>query len=169
MRYNTIVYNDNVNGRGQRISLFTQGCNHHCKNCFNTETWDFNGGKEFTQETLDEIMFVFKMYKDYYNGLSLLGGDPLQNLNLCNWVVDEFRKEFKNTKDIWIWSGDTFEKAIEDKNKLTLLQKCDVMIDGQFVQELYKPNLLFRGSSNQRIIDIQESLKQKKTIEINEV
>lgn len=164
MRYNSIIYNDNVNGRGQRISLFTQGCNHKCKGCFNNESWDFNSGKEFTKDTLNEIMFVFKTYRNYYDGLSLLGGDPLQNLDICNLVVDEFRKEFKNTKDIWIWSGDIFEDIILDKNKFNLLQKCDVLIDGRFKIELKEINLKWRGSSNQRIIDIQKSLKQKNIV-----
>lgn len=147
-----------------RISLFTQGCLHHCKGCFNSESWSKTGGKEFTKDTLNEIMFVFKNYKNYYDGLSLLGGDPMQNLDLCNLVVDTFRKEFGNTKDIWIWSGDTFETIIKDKNKLELLKKCDVLIDGEFKEKLYKANLLYRGSCNQRVCLIKESLKENKII-----
>lgn len=164
MRYNSIVYNDTVNGKGMRISLFTQGCSHHCKGCFNSESWSKTGGKEFTTQTLNEIMFVFKNYKNYYDGLSLLGGDPMQNLDLCNLVVDTFRKEFGNTKDIWIWSGDTFEEIIKDKNKLGLLKKCDVLIDGEFKETLYTANLLYKGSCNQRILRIKDSLKENKIV-----
>lgn len=161
MRYNSIIYNDIVNGEGQRISLFTQGCSHHCKDCFNKELgWDFNGGKEFTKDTLNEIMMVFKMYQDGYSGLSLLGGEPFQNLKVSNLIINTFRQEFKNTKTIWVWSGYTFEQLIKDKDKLELLKKCDVLIDGKFNKELYDPQLIFRGSSNQRIINILESLKK---------
>lgn len=168
MRYNSIIYNDTVNGKGMRISLFTQGCSHRCKGCFNSETWSKTGGKEFNKSVLNEIMFVFKNYKNYYDGISLLGGDPMQNLDMCNLIVDTFRKEFKNTKDIWIWSGDTFEEIVRDKDKLSLLKKCDVLIDGEFKQELYEPDLLYRGSKNQRIIDIQTTLKEGKIIEFED-
>lgn len=164
-RYNNIVYNDTANGEGVRISLFTQGCRHFCKGCFNKDiAWDFNGGKEFTENELNEIMMVFKLYKNGYDGLSLLGGDPFQNLGISNLLVDTFRKEFKDTKTIWIYSGDTFEEIINDKNKFNLLKKCDVLVDGEFKQELYNPNLKFKGSSNQRIISIRESINQNKII-----
>ena len=161
MRYNNIVYNDIVNGEGMRISFFSQGCNHACEGCFNKETaWNFNGGKEFTKETLNEIMLVFKLYKNGYDGLSLLGGEPFQNLEVSNLLVNTFRKEFTNTKTIWTWSGYTFEQLIQDNDKLELLKKCDVLVDGKFVEELKDVTLKFRGSSNQRIIDIQKSLKR---------
>ena len=101
MIYNSIVYNDTVNGKGMRISLFVQGCNCRCKGCFNEhDSWDFNGGKEFTQKELDEIMFVLKTYSKQYDGISLLGGNPTDNLDICNLVIDTFRKELKHTTDI---------------------------------------------------------------------
>ena len=119
MRYNSIVYNDTVNGKGMRISLFVQGCNCRCKGCFNEhDSWDFNGGKEFTQKELDEIMFVLKTYSKQYDGISLLGGNPTDNLDICNLVIDTFRKEFKHTKDIWIWSGHYWEEIIKDKDRI---------------------------------------------------
>lgn len=165
MRYNSVIYNDIVNGEGQRISLFVQGCSHHCKDCFNKELgWDFNGGQEFTKDKLNEIMLVFKLYKEGYSGLSLLGGEPFQNLEISNLMVGTFRQEFKNTKTIWIWSGYTFEQLIKDEYKLDLLKKCDVLVDGKFNKELYDSQLKFRGSSNQRIINVQKSLNKNKVI-----
>lgn len=165
MRYNSVIYNDIVNGEGQRISLFVQGCSHHCKDCFNKELgWDFNGGQEFTKDKLDEIMMVFKLYNNGYNGLSLLGGEPFQNLELSNLLVNTFRQEFKNTKTIWIWSGYTFEQLIQDDNKLELLKNCDILVDGKFDTELKDLTLKFKGSSNQRIINVQESLKRGEVV-----
>lgn len=164
MRYSNIIYNDTVNGKGMRISFFSQGCKHHCKDCFNKETWDFNGGKELTKEVIEEMFFVLKTYNNYYNGISLLGGDPLDNLKVSNFIIDRFREEFKDTKTIWIWSGYTFEEILKDNDKLKTLKKCNILVDGEFKQELKDINLKFRGSSNQRIIDIQESLKQNKLI-----
>ena len=165
MRYHDIIYNDTVNGKGMRISLFVQGCNCKCKGCFNKESWDFNGGKEFTQKELDNIMFCFKTYKNNYDGLSILGGNPTDNLDLCNLVIDTFRKEFGNTKDIWIWSGDNWCEIIKDKDKLNMISKCDVLIDGRFIKELKQNDLLYRGSSNQRILNIKETIKQNKVVE----
>ena len=165
MRYNSIVYNDTVNGKGMRISLFVQGCKCRCKGCFNEhDSWDFNGGKEFTQKELDEIMFVLKTYSKQYDGISLLGGNPTDNLDICNLVIDTFRKEFKHTKDIWIWSGHYWEEIIKDKDKLNMVSKCDILIDGRFVESEKQNDLLFRGSKSQRIINIQETLKQNKVI-----
>ena len=164
LKFNGIVYNDMANGRGTRVSLFTQGCPHHCKECFNPETWSFNGGKIFTQQDFDNIFFVLDVYGNYYDGISLLGGDPMHNLGLCNLVVDEFRRRYGNTKDIWIWSGDTYEEIIKNENQFNLLKKCDILVDGRFIEELKNTNIKFRGSSNQRIINIQESLKQNKII-----
>lgn len=163
MRYNSIVYNDVVNGEGMRISLFVQGCSHKCNGCFNKESWDFKGGHEFTKDTLNNLMLNFKLYSSGYTGLSILGGEPFDNLDLCNLVVDTFRKQFLNTKNIWIWSGYTLDELIVYPNKLELLKKCDVLVDGKFNENLYKI-LSYRGSSNQRIINIQQSLKQKTTV-----
>lgn len=170
IRYNNIIYNDMANGEGMRISFFTQGCSHHCKGCFNKDiAWDFNGGKNFTVEVLNEIMFVFRNFKDGYNGLSILGGEPLDNLIVVKILIDTFRNEYEDSKTIWLYSGYTFEQILEDKNKLELLSKCDVLIDGKFTEELYNPDLKFRGSENQRIILVRESLLNNKIIEFKGV
>ena len=166
LKYSNIVYNDTANGQGMRISFFVQGCPHHCKGCFNQESWDFNGGIEFTQNVLDEIMYVFGSFKEGYDGITFLGGEPLANLKLVNLIIDKFKSKFPN-KTIWIYSGWTYEEIIKDKNKLETLSKCDVLVDGKFEQDKRDVTLKFRGSSNQRIIDVQESLKQDKVIEIN--
>ena len=164
MKYNSIVYNDTANGNGQRVSIFVQGYTCNCIGCFNKETWDFKKGKEFTNKELNEIMFVLKTYDKYYNGISILGGNPTDNLELCNLIIDTFRQEFQQTKDIWIWSGHTFEEIIKDKNKLDMISKCDVLVDGKFELNKKDINLLYRGSSNQRIIDVQQSLEQNKVV-----
>lgn len=170
MKYSQIIYNDTANGEGLRISFFTQGCGHHCKNCFNQDVaWDFNGGKELTEEVLNEMFLVFKLYKNGYDGLSILGGEPFQNLEVSNLVVDRFRKMFGHTKNIWIYSGYTYAEIIKDKNKLELLKKCDVLVDGKFEENKKDLNLKFRGSSNQHICDVKESLKQGKVIGFSEV
>ena len=166
MRYNSIVYNDTVNGKGMRISFFTQGCSHHCKDCFNKELgWDFDGGKKLTKEVVDNMFFVFETYGKYYDGLSILGGEPLDNIEVTTLLINKFRTMFGNTKDIWIWSGYTFEEILKDENKLKIIKECDVLIDGRFEKDLKDLKLKYRGSSNQRIINIQESLKQNKVIE----
>ena len=165
MKYNNVVYNDVANGEGMRISFFTQGCSHRCKGCFNKELgWDFNGGCEFTKDKLDEIMFVFRSFENGYDGLSILGGEPFDNYIVSTILIDTFRNEFGNTKTIWIYSGYTYEQILQDKNKMRILSKCDVLVDGKFIKELYNPNLKFRGSMNQRIIDVVKSLKQNKVI-----
>lgn len=163
MRYSNIVYNDTANGQGMRISFFVQGCPHHCKGCFNQESWDFDRGIEFTKEVLDEILYVFQSFKDGYDGITLLGGEPFANLDLINLVIDEFKTKFPN-KTIWVYSGWTYEELLQDKHKLETLSKCDVLVDGRFEIDKRDITLKFRGSSNQRIIDIQESLKQGKVI-----
>lgn len=164
MKYNNIIYNDVVNGEGMRVSFFTQGCSRHCPLCFNKETaWDFNGGKEFNKEVLDELIFVFNLYKDYYDGLSILGGEPLDNLDVTNILIDNFKNKFSD-KTIWLWSGYTYEEILNDKNKFNTIKKCDILVDGRFVEELKDLKLKYRGSTNQRIIDIQESIKQNKII-----
>lgn len=163
MRYSNIVYNDTANGQGMRISFFVQGCPHHCKGCFNQESWDFDRGIEFTKEVLDEILYVFQSFKDGYDGITLLGGEPFANLDLINLIIDNFRSKFTD-KTIWVYSGWTYEELLKDKRKLETLSKCDILVDGRFEIDKRDITLKFRGSSNQRIIDIQESLKEGKVI-----
>ncbi len=160
MRYNLVRKMDISNGPGVRVSVFMQGCSFHCKNCFNPETWDFKGGKEFTDDTINGILELCD--KDYIKGLSILGGEPMHPTNIGG--TTKLAKAFKEkypSKNIWVWSGFNFEKDLKDKE---VLKYIDVLVDGQYVDELHDPTLKWRGSSNQRVIDIKKSLKENKTV-----
>ena len=171
MKYATIKKYDVANGPGVRVSVFVSGCNHHCKGCFNEEAWDFNYGNPFTEETIDEV--IDAMAPDYIKGLSLLGGEPFEHVNQIG-LLDLVRK-VKRTypeQDIWAYSGFLFDSDIVGKQcdifpeTKELLSYIDVLVDGKFDESLKNPNLYFRGSSNQRIIDVQESLKLGEVSEI---
>ena len=159
MRYNRIRKMDISNGPGVRVSVFFQGCPFHCENCFNEETWDFDGGKEFTDEVIDHILDLAN--KSHITGLSILGGEPMhpKNIKGTEKLVKSFKEKYPN-KDIWCWTGFLYDD-IKDSNVLNYI---DVLIDGQFEQNLFDPNIKWRGSSNQRIIDIQKTKKNKKLI-----
>ncbi len=157
MHYNKIRKMDISNGPGVRVSIFMQGCEFHCKNCFNPETWDFNKGKEFTDATIARIIELAS--KDYIAGLSILGGEPMHPKNIKNTAL--LAKTFKEKypkKDVWVWSGFLFEDLKKDE----VLNYIDVLVDGRYQDELHDFRLKFRGSSNQRIIDVPKSLKSKK-------
>lgn len=161
MRYNKIREMDISDGEGVRVSLFVQGCEFHCKNCFNPETWNFEGGKEFTTETLDTLLGLCD--KKYIKGLSILGGEPMHPNNR-ETVVDimrAFKYKFPD-KDIWMWTGYTLENLLSenDEDIKSMLIYLDYLVDGQFVEEKKNLNLKWAGSENQRLIDIQESMKQ---------
>ncbi len=160
MRYNLVRKMDISNGPGVRVSVFMQGCAFHCKNCFNPETWDFKGGKEFTDKTIDEVLKLCD--KDYIKGLSILGGEPMNPTNIegTTKLAKAFKKEYPN-KNVWVWSGYNFEKDLKDKEALKYV---DVLVDGQYKDELHSPVLKWKGSSNQRVIDVQKSLKENKTV-----
>lgn len=162
MRYNKIRKMDISNGQGVRVSIFMQGCVFNCKNCFNPETHDFNGGKEFTDETIKKILELCS--QDYIEGLSILGGEPMhpKNIEGTTKLAKAFKEKFPN-KTIWAWSGYLFEEYLKDKE---VMQYIDVLVDGRFVDELRNPMLHFRGSSNQRIIDVKKSLKKDQVVEI---
>ncbi len=168
MYYATIKKYDIANGPGVRVSLFVSGCTHHCKNCFNSEAWDFKYGNEYTEEVEQEILDALS--KSYIQGLSLLGGEPFELVNQEGILplVKKVRKLFPE-KTIWAYSGYLFDKdllPLSKKNNITreLLENIDVLVDGKFVEELKSPKLLFRGSSNQRIIDVVQSLKEGKVV-----
>ena len=137
-----------------------QGCNFNCKNCFNPETHDFNGGKEFTDETINRVLELCE--NKNVEGLSILGGEPMnpQNIEGTTKLAKAFKEKFPE-KNVWAWSGYTFENYIKDKEVSKYL---DVVVDGQFVDEERNPSLEWKGSANQRVIDVQESLKENKTI-----
>ena len=161
MRYNKIRKMDISNGPGVRVSVFMQGCTFNCKNCFNPETWDFNGGKEFTNETIDKVLDLCG--KDYVVGLSILGGEPMHpnNIEATKRLAKAFKEKYPN-KNIWAWSGFRFED-LKDKEALEYI---DVLVDGQYEDELHDPTLKWRGSSNQRVIDVKKSLKNGKVTTI---
>ena len=157
MNYAALKKFDIANGPGVRVSLFVSGCRHHCKNCFNREAWDFNFGKPFTEETEEEILT--ELDKEYITGLSLLGGEPFEPENRT--ALTELLKNAKKRnpqKQIWCYTGFEFEK-LTDPTALKMLSLIDVLVDGKFVEELKSPDLIFRGSSNQRILDVKKSLE----------
>ena len=162
MKFIKIKDNDIANGVGITMSLWTQGCPHHCKGCFNMETWDFNKGKEFTELNLKYIFDNINK-NDIHRDLSILGGEPLcpQNIegviNLCK----EFKKIYPNKK-IYIWTGYTLEE-FNDTQK-SILKYIDVIVDGKFIEEKRNLSLKLRGSENQRVINVKETLKNKKII-----
>lgn len=155
MRYASIRDMDISNGNGIGVALFTQGCHFHCKNCFNKSTWDFEGGKEFTKETCDKFMKLVN--RPFIKRVSILGGEPLAKEN-----VDDVCNVLKQIKDkqIWVYTGYTFETV---KN-YDIMKYIDYLVDGQYVDELRDLRLKFRGSSNQRIVDVQKSLKENKVV-----
>lgn len=174
MNYGEIKKNDIANGLGVRVSLFVSGCRHHCKNCFNSATWSFSYGKPFTEETKKEI--IEAMAPDYINGFSLLGGEPFEPENqaaLCE-LLAAIKEEYPN-KDIWCYTGFLMdEELLGDSRANTehtkkLLSLIDILVDGRFVEELKDISLKFRGSSNQRIIDVKKSLKTNEIVWVEEL
>lgn len=163
MRYNKIRKMDISNGEGVRVSLFVQGCSFHCKNCFNQETWDFNGGKEFTTKEVDKIIKLAN--KDYIAGLSILGGEPLhpKNIEEVSILCEYFKSKYPE-KSIWIWSGFKYEDILNRENNYNIFYYIDVLVDGQFEEDKKDLTLKWRGSSNQRVIDCKKSLAENKII-----
>ena len=170
MYYGEIKNFDIANGEGVRVSLFVSGCTHHCKNCFNPETWNFDFGQPFTEET--EELILKELAPDYINGLSLLGGEPFEPSNQA--VLLPFLRRVKElfpNKTIWCYSGYLFDKELLSESRARcehtdeMLSLIDVLVDGEFMQELYSITLQFRGSSNQRIIDVKKSLQSGKVVE----
>ena len=160
MKYNKIRKMDISNGPGVRVSIFFQGCAFHCKNCFNPETWDFDGGKEFTDETIEHILELCE--NEYIVGLSMLGGEPMHPTNLpgTTKLAKAFKERFPN-KSLWSWSGFTYEDYV---SKQEVINYLDVLVDGQYKDELRDPRLKYAGSTNQRAIDVKKSLKKGKVV-----
>ena len=164
MYYGTIKNYDIADGPGVRVSLFVSGCTNHCENCFQPETWDFNFGTPFTHDTENEIIKM--LTPSYISGLTVLGGEPFEpsNQEVLLPFLERVRAEFPN-KTIWIYSGFTYEELTTEGSypnceaTMPLLRLCDVLVDGRFVESLKDITLLFRGSSNQRIIDLVETRK----------
>lgn len=155
MRYGQIRKYDIANGLGIRTSIFVTGCTHKCFNCFNEEYQDFQAGQEWTEKETEEV--VDYVSDPNVSGLTLLGGEPMLNTQGLIDVVKTVRKTIPQ-KDIWVYSGFLLEEILKDSTKKELLELCDVLVDGKFVDELKDPSLQFRGSSNQRVIDIKKTL-----------
>ena len=161
MNYALIRKNDIANGIGVRVSLFVSGCRHHCKGCFNPDTWNFNFGREFTSETEDEIIEALR--PSYIEGLSLLGGEPFEpeNQKVLVKLLKRVKQELPE-KNIWCYTGYLLEELKGEKDSraftdttLEMLSMIDTLVDGEFVEELKDISFQFRGSSNQRIIKLK--------------
>lgn len=169
MNYAEIKKCDVANGPGVRVSLFVSGCTHHCKECFNPETWDFAYGKPFTQETIELILSYLE--PDYIKGITLLGGEPFEHVNQQGLLplVRQIRRKYPE-KSIWCFTGYDYEKDILGKmyqewpETKELLSCLDVLVDGEFMIDKKDLGLVFKGSSNQRTIRVQESLEAGKII-----
>jgi anaerobic ribonucleoside-triphosphate reductase activating protein len=152
-----------VDGEGIRCSLYVSGCNFLCPGCYNVAAQNFHYGQPYTQDLEDQI--IEDMRKDYVQGLTLLGGEPFLNTQVCLRLCRRVRQEFGHTKDIWSWSGYTFDELLKDSyDKLKLLSMIDILVDGRFLEEQKDLTLQFRGSANQRIINVPASLEQNKVV-----
>lgn len=167
MNFATIKPVDIANGEGVRVSLFVSGCRHGCKNCFNPEAWSFDYGKPFNQQIIDELLQALK--PEFISGLTLLGGEPFEPENQQGLLelVKQVKQAYPN-KNIWCFTGFLLDHELLDKSRavtpytIELLKHIDVLVDGRFVEELKDISLRFRGSRNQRIIDVQKTLQTGK-------
>ena len=170
MNYGNIKDKDIANGEGIRVSLFVSGCTHHCKNCFNPETWDFNYGNPFTTEVEDKLLAMLE--PAYIKGITLLGGEPMEpnNQRALLPFVKRIREKFGTTKTIWSFTGFVYDKDLITGGRAhtevtdELMQNLDVLVDGPFVESLKNLSLKFRGSSNQRIIDMPTTLEKGEVV-----
>lgn len=169
MKYAEIKTCDIANGPGVRVSLFVSGCTHHCKGCFNEIAWDFSYGEEFTTQVIDRLIEALR--PAYIRGLTLLGGEPMEYRNQLGLLpfLRRVKKELPE-KDIWCFSGYLFDTQIRDEmcvkweETREILSYLDVLVDGRFMEEYKDISLRFRGSSNQRLIDVRKSLDQGKVV-----
>lgn len=163
MRYAQIRTMDISNGKGIGVSLFVQGCPFHCKGCFNPETWNFNGGEQWTPDKQDEFMVLAG--KPFVKRISILGGEPLcsQNCYEIFRLCMELKHKYSD-KQIWIYSGYTYEELLNSRERFKPLLCADILVDGRYEENERDLSLAFRGSRNQRVIDVQESIKQGKVV-----
>lgn len=163
MRYALIRKMDISNGPGVGVSLFVQGCHLHCKGCFNSTAWDFNGGKEWNDDVKQKFLELAS--KPYIKRISILGGEPLsyENVGDIYKLIVEIKDKLSD-KVIWLYTGYRFEDVINSLPNRKVLELCDVVVDGKYVEELKDISLPWCGSSNQRVIDVQETLKQDKIV-----
>lgn len=163
MNYHNIKTDDMLNGDGLRVTCWVSGCDLKCPKCYNPQTWDFNSGIPFTEDTMQELLY--DLSKPYIKGLTLSGGHPLDPHNAPKVleIVKRVKMVFPN-KDIWIYSGYVWEDIIKNDTLREIMRYTDVLVDGAYVDELRDISLPFRGSSNQRIIDVPKSLAENKVI-----
>lgn len=172
MNYIDIDKCDTANGTGVGVVLWVSGCNCHCYGCHNQLTWDFNAGQPFTEETMQELLEALD--KTYISRLTLSGGHPLesQNLDVVRRIVEEVKEKFPSKK-IWLYTGYTWEEILNGENKklnisaispLDVVRFCDILVDGKYEEDKRNITLAWRGSLNQRVIDLQESFKQNKVV-----
>jgi anaerobic ribonucleoside-triphosphate reductase activating protein len=164
MNYHAITYPDLNNGVGLRVTLWLSGCNNKCKGCQNPQTWNENSGKKFNKLAKESLFLALS--KDYISGITFSGGDPLHDNNIyeLNNLIDEIKEYFPN-KNIWIYSGSVIENIFNENSlRKNIVEKCDVFVDGKFVEELKDLSLPWRGSSNQRVIDIKQTLSQDRLV-----
>lgn len=171
MNYHNITKCDMLNGNGIRVVLWVSGCSLHCKNCQNSQTWDFNSGIPFDEAAKQELFQALS--KDYVKGITFSGGHPLEPQNIptvFNLILD-IKTKFPH-KDIWLYTG--YDLTIDDfiqgaDAKKSILNMCDVVVDGKYIEELRDITLHWRGSSNQRVIDVKKTLKENKIVGIEEI
>ncbi len=169
MNYGNIKYFDIADGPGVRTTLFVSGCSHHCPGCFQPETWEFDFGRPYTAETEEEI--IASLAPDYVDGLTLLGGEPMEKVNQRALLplVKKVRELYPQ-KDIWCYTGYTLETELLQPSRARcevtdeLLSYIDVLVDGEFIEAQRDLTLLFRGSRNQRLIDLPATLREGKTV-----
>lgn len=175
MRFASMRNLDISNGEGVGVSLFVQGCDRHCFNCFNPDTWDFNGGKEWTEETKNK--FIKLIDRPYINRISVLGGEPLakQNLDEVLSLIKEIRISFPE-KTIWLYTGYSYseifqgqssclsQEGLDNFKRREIIKQCEVLIDGEYIDKQRDITLKWRGSSNQRVINVKQSLAQNKVV-----
>jgi len=160
MKYQNVTHNDILNGEGIRVVLWVSGCQHQCKNCHNPITWDVNDGLEFDETVKQEI--IEELHKDYISGITFSGGDPFHPSNITDVLnfTHEIKQIFSN-KNIWVYTGYLMEEILEWNLDIS---DIDVIIDGKFIDELHSTDLHWVGSSNQRIIDVKQTLHENKII-----
>lgn len=159
MRYAKIRSQDIANGPGIRVSIYVQGCSRHCKNCFNPETWDFNGGRIFNRRVKEQFLALAE--EKMIVGFSILGGEPLQQGKDMLDLVKSMKERFPN-KTIWMWTGYKYEEL--DDQQREIVSYIDTLIDGAFIEEEKCPGKRFKGSNNQRIIDVKKNLESGEII-----
>lgn len=163
MNYHTIMHDDMRNGDGLRVVLFVSGCDHNCPECHNPQTHDPSSGKLFDEDAFAELCKYLE--KDYIDGITLSGGDPLYgcNLNEIHDLIAIIRNLYPN-KTIWLYTGYTYEALLEDEKRLNIASLCDVVVEGPFIPELKDQKYKWAGSTNQRVIDMKKTLKEAKLV-----